>query len=204
MSKRDITGHMPERKTKPTPKFNVGDVVKVIAPDSDQHPAMIQVGGGGVIDAVYGPYLVRIAGFVYETANLEFVAPGGMPTDIVCQPPSPPKAAAAPKERKAMTKAEYISFHSECCERMKRITAAKNSDYTGKTDDPFRNFSDSETYAGVTTERGFLVRMGDKMARVRSFMDKGTLEVKDEAIEDTLLDLANYAILLTAYLKGKR
>lgn len=102
-----------------------------------------------------------------------------------------------------MTKAEYIKFHADACDRMKNITAAKNSDYTGNTDDPFKNFSDSQTYAGVSTETGFLVRMGDKMARIRSFVEKGTLEVKDESVQDTLLDLANYCLLMAAYVKGR-
>lgn len=103
-----------------------------------------------------------------------------------------------------MTKTDYIKFHAECCRRMQEITQAKNADYTGSSSSPFANFSETEVYAGVATERGFLVRMGDKLSRIRSFIDKGVLQVKDESVEDTLLDLANYCILLAGYIQSKK
>lgn len=103
-----------------------------------------------------------------------------------------------------MNKQEYMEFHRQCCNDMIAITQAKNADYTGNSDDPFANFSDTEVYSGVETERGFLVRMGDKMKRIRSFVDKGVLMVKNESVHDTLLDLANYCILLAGYIKSKQ
>ena len=103
-----------------------------------------------------------------------------------------------------MNKSEYIEFHDWACEQMKATTRKKNADYTGKSDDPFANFSSSEVIAGITTEQGFLVRMGDKMARLKSFAQKGVLEVADESFEDTCFDLANYAILFAGYVKGKK
>ena len=77
----------------------------------------------------------------------------------------------------------------------------KNSDYTGATDDPFANFKAIEVY-GIKTEIGFMTRMTDKMARVASFIKNGELMVKDESVQDTLLDLANYSMLFAAYLKS--
>jgi hypothetical protein len=103
-----------------------------------------------------------------------------------------------------VTKAEYVRFHAECCERMKEITAAKNADYTGGSADPFANFTDIEREGICTTEQGFMVRMKDKFARIRSFIKLGVLQVKDETITDTLLDLANYCILLAGYIKSKK
>jgi hypothetical protein len=103
-----------------------------------------------------------------------------------------------------MTKAEYIEFHKAACERMMTITKAKNADYTGTSQDPFANFASSEVVAGVTTEQGFLVRMGDKMARLKSFAQKGTLEVKDESFEDTCFDLANYCLLLAGFVRARK
>lgn len=44
--------------------------------------------------------------------------------------------------------------------------------------------------------------MEDKLNRART-LDKVESEVKDEKIEDTLLDLANYAILAVIELKCK-
>jgi len=103
-----------------------------------------------------------------------------------------------------MTKAEYIEFHKIACAKMVETTKAKNSDYTGIGDDPFANFDRVETLGITDTYRGFLVRMVDKLSRVTSFVQKGVLEVKDESVEDTLFDLANYCILLAAYIKSKK
>jgi hypothetical protein len=40
------------------------------------------------------------------------------------------------------------------------------------------------------------------MARIASFVKNGELKVKDESVQDTLLDLANYSMLFAAYLKS--
>lgn len=103
-----------------------------------------------------------------------------------------------------MTKKEYIELHQACCTKMVEITRAKNADYTGNSDDPFSNFKVVEAFGTVSAEGGFLVRMTDKFARINSFVQKGVLQVKDESIEDTLLDLANYSILLLGYIKSKK
>lgn len=71
---------------------------------------------------------------------------------------------------------------------------AKNHDYAGSTGDFFANFRKHGTL-------GFLVRMSDKMARLEAFEKQGALKVSDEKIEDTLEDLAGYAMLMAVYLK---
>lgn len=103
-----------------------------------------------------------------------------------------------------MTKQEYLAYHAAVTERMKAITQAKNADYTGSSDDPFANFTRVEALGICSTEAGFLTRMTDKLCRLSSFAQKGTLQVKDESVEDTLLDLANYCILLAGYIKSKK
>lgn len=87
---------------------------------------------------------------------------------------------------------------------MQQITKAKNSDYTGVNSDPFSNFTVVEQLGICSTEQGFLTRMTDKLKRITSFVQKGFLDVKDESVDDTLLDLANYCLLFTGYLKAKR
>lgn len=104
----------------------------------------------------------------------------------------------------AMNKQEYLKLHEEYCKRMVEITRAKNHDYTGSNADPFANFKAVETSGVCSTEQGFLVRMHDKMARIASFVQKGVLQVKDESVEDTLLDLANYSLLLAGFIKAKK
>lgn len=69
-------------------------------------------------------------------------------------------------------------------EEMARIYEAKNHDYGD-------SFGESCNEFGITAA---LVRMGDKFNRLKSLTKKEAL-VKDESIEDTLKDLANYAIM---------
>jgi hypothetical protein len=105
-----------------------------------------------------------------------------------------------------MTKQEYMSFHEVCCAKLIKITAAKNSDYTGGSDNPFANFTQigSLIQLPAAVEIGFLTRMSDKFSRIGSFVTKGIFMVKDESVTDTLLDLANYCILFAGYLASKK
>lgn len=108
------------------------------------------------------------------------------------------------KGDEAMTKLEYMDFHKACCDKMVAVTKAKNADYTGTSDDPFANFSRVESIGICSTEQGFLTRMFDKFSRITSFVQKGVLQVKDESVEDTLIDLANYCILMAGYIRSRR
>ncbi len=121
--------------------------------------------------------------YVSTATGLEYVVPGDSPA--------------------VFAKADYFAFHQEFCRRMIDITAAKNADYTGNSEDPFANFTLVETFGALTTEQGFFARMTDKFARVSSFIQNGELQVKNESVEDTLLDLANYCALFAGYLKSK-
>lgn len=104
-----------------------------------------------------------------------------------------------------MNREEYFKFHEEMTRKMNDITRAKNTDYTGAVgDDPFSNFNRVGSLGVCSTEQGFMVRMLDKYMRINSFVQKGFLNVKDESVEDTLLDLANYCILFAGYLESKR
>jgi len=103
-----------------------------------------------------------------------------------------------------MTREEYIAYHEECCRRMVDITKRKNADYSGGNPDPFFNFTRVESLGIASTEQGFLTRMFDKFARITTFVSKGVLQVADESIEDTLLDLANYSILFSGYIRHKK
>lgn len=104
-----------------------------------------------------------------------------------------------------MTKKGYMELHKALCEKMMEITARKNADYAGSGDDPFANFRQIGhlIQSPNIVEIGFLTRMSDKLSRVGSFISNGELKVKDESVEDTLLDLANYCILFIGYLKAR-
>lgn len=102
-----------------------------------------------------------------------------------------------------MNRSELLEFHKKFTGEMFAICQAKNADYAGQQEgaNPFANFARVEAMGITTTELGFLVRMTDKMSRVATLLQPGAAaKVKDESVKDTLLDLANYSLLLAAYL----
>lgn len=103
-----------------------------------------------------------------------------------------------------MKKDKYLEFHKKFCESMVEVTRKKNEDYTGATDDPFANFKIVEHVGICSAEVGFLTRMTDKLSRISSFVQKGELLVKDESVQDTLHDLANYCALMSGYIESKK
>ena len=63
---------------------------------------------------------------------------------------------------------------------------AKNADYGDSVGDTYKKFGDVS----------FLTRITDKYNRILSLADKGECgAVKDESMDDTILDMANYCIL---------
>lgn len=55
-------------------------------------------------------------------------------------------------------------------------------------------------------EDGLLVskiRLQDKLSRFSSIIKKGTIEVEDEKLRDTLIDLAAYSIMTVAWMDNK-
>ena len=81
----------------------------------------------------------------------------------------------------------------ELLEEMKRTHDAKRHDYAS-TEDVFANFRHCEI-AGIPAWKGVWVRISDKFSRIMGFARKERLEVKDESIKDTLVDMANYALI---------
>lgn len=50
---------------------------------------------------------------------------------------------------------------------------------------------------------GAVVRMSDKFARLRNLYVEGAGgDVRDESVEDTLMDIANYAVIILAWRRG--
>jgi len=84
-----------------------------------------------------------------------------------------------------MTKPGDQRFHA-VLEQIGDMHARKSADY-GIDGDPFRNIRASEEW-GIPAWLGALIRGSDK-----TFAVKGTLA--NEGVEDSLLDLASYAII---------
>ena len=78
-------------------------------------------------------------------------------------------------------------------DEMKELHAKKDKDYGSAFHKSFEEF-------GVTAG---VVRLNDKMERVKSLVKNGMAEVKDESLLDTLKDMASYAVMLYVELKNK-
>jgi hypothetical protein len=74
------------------------------------------------------------------------------------------------------------------------LMESKNHDYRGGSGDPFANFRRS-VELGVEPEVGLLMRMLDKIQRIKTFATKGELAVKGEPVWDAIVDIINYAVL---------
>lgn len=105
---------------------------------------------------------------------------------------------------KIMNREDYLKFHREVLEKLHDITKQKIMDYSGAFDSPFDNFTNVERLGVASTEIGYLTRMCDKFTRIHTIIKTGQAHVKDETVEDTLLDLANYCISLAGYLRSKK
>ena len=82
---------------------------------------------------------------------------------------------------------DAIEKVKEMTERDIQIMINKGHDYSGE-EDTLANLKDF----GI---EGIIVRLGDKYHRLRRFVQSGLLKVKDESINDTLIDICNYTRL---------
>lgn len=84
--------------------------------------------------------------------------------------------------------------HSDICKEINALYARKNHDYGD-------SFHQTFTEEGMAMPR---IRLGDKLARFKSLTKSKVQEVKDESIRDTLIDLANYAIMTVLELDDQK
>ena len=78
-----------------------------------------------------------------------------------------------------------VAQHYAICQKLNQVYKAKNHDYGD-------SFGDTYKKLGIISA---VTRLSDKMNRLMSLAVKHDVQVKDEKIEDTLLDMANYAIM---------
>lgn len=78
-------------------------------------------------------------------------------------------------------------------DRFREITEAMSDLYEKKDKDYGDSFGKSIKKYGAVAG---LVRISDKFNRLENLMLNGECEIKDESVKDTLMDLANYAIML--------
>lgn len=77
-----------------------------------------------------------------------------------------------------------VELHSGICDTLNDIYERKNHDY-------------GDSFAKLRNElpNAILVRIYDKYSRLKTLMQGADQKVKDESIDDTLIDLANYCIM---------
>lgn len=87
---------------------------------------------------------------------------------------------------------DNVQSFMDIATNMAKTYAAKNHDYGN-------SFEESLDEFGLVAS---VVRLGDKMNRIKS-LTKKEAQVKDESIKDTLLDMANYAIMTVMWMDKK-
>lgn len=78
-----------------------------------------------------------------------------------------------------------VERHADLCKELNALYARKNHDYGD-------SFHQTFVEEGLAMSR---IRLGDKFNRFKTLSRGAEREISDESIRDTLLDLANYAIM---------
>ena len=80
---------------------------------------------------------------------------------------------------------EKVTKHKVLCDELNALYARKNNDYGD-------SFHISFVEEGMAMPR---IRLGDKFNRFKALSRGAEQKVADESIRDTLIDLANYALM---------
>lgn len=86
---------------------------------------------------------------------------------------------------------QELEIFKELTEQMYNVFAAKRHDYGPTSEYTFKKF-------GLMS---MVIRMSDKLGRLENIALKNDILVTDEKAEDTLLDLANYALITILEMK---
>lgn len=102
------------------------------------------------------------------------------------------KVVSSIDEKEEKSENTTISFNT-LLDQIKDTHERKNHDYGD-------SFTKSMDEFGMTAAA---IRLTDKLSRFKALINSEA-KVKDESIEDTLLDMASYAIMTVEYLKKKK
>ncbi len=78
-----------------------------------------------------------------------------------------------------------IGTHTDICSELTALYERKNHDYGDSFGKSFKEY-------GMAMP---CIRLEDKLNRLKALTRSGNQKVSDESIDDTLMDLANYAIM---------
>lgn len=85
-----------------------------------------------------------------------------------------------------------IERHKKICDELNALYERKNHDYGD-------SFHVTFLEEGMAMSR---IRLGDKLSRFKKLSKDKDRKVSDESIRDTLIDLANYAIMTVMEIDG--
>lgn len=97
-----------------------------------------------------------------------------------------------------MNREQFIAHLDQTYAEAAAIVKLKNQDY-GADANPFKNFEFSAQIVGCPAETGIMVRFSDKVARIGNLLNGKDPAVKEESIDDTILDAINYLAILRAW-----
>lgn len=103
-----------------------------------------------------------------------------------------------------MNQAQLFDYCEKTFQKMLLTIRAKNTDYAGASESGLHNFLMVEHLGITSAEVGMMTRMSDKFSRLGNLIGGNKKGAVDESVEDTLLDLANYCVLLTAILQHRK
>ena len=88
---------------------------------------------------------------------------------------------------------DKVRRHKKLCDELNALYAKKNHDYG---DSFYHTFVEE----GLAMSR---IRLGDKFNRFKTLSRGDGQKVNDESIRDTLIDLANYALMTVLEMEGE-
>lgn len=89
---------------------------------------------------------------------------------------------------------DNVQRHESICRELNALYVRKNADYGD-------SFHKTYVEEGMAMAR---IRLSDKLERFKRLTKSNEQHVQDESVRDTLIDLANYAIMTVMELDGER
>jgi hypothetical protein len=113
----------------------------------------------------------------------------------VSQPVTEPMPEVAKAEEMQHVEWEHPTTSQrflDLLDEMRRLHESKSADYGSETD-PLANIRQGAEFVGIEPWRGCMVRIADKVQRLKTYCRTGRLV--HEGVRDTLLDLSAYSLL---------
>ena len=107
----------------------------------------------------------------------------------VLRPVTPSDLGTSDEETQHVTTSQRFL---DLLDEMRRLHESKSADYGSETD-PLANIRQGAEFVGIEPWRGCMVRIADKVQRLKTYCRTGRLV--HEGVRDTLLDLSAYSLL---------